>query len=48
MSVSKITPKFLTELSGSKNWPTIEIKDKDYLERCIGVPILPEIFNLTL
>ena len=39
MSVSKITPKFLTELTGSKNLLAIEIEDEDNLERCIGVPI---------
>ena len=40
MSVSKITPKFLTELTGSKNLLAIELEDENYLERCIGVPII--------
>ena len=40
MSVSKITPKFLTELTGFKNLLLIEIEDEDTLEHCIGVPIL--------
>ena len=40
MSVSKITPKFLTELTGFKNLILIEIEDEDNLEYCIGVPII--------
>ena len=40
ISVSKITPKFLTELTGFKNQVAIEIEDEDNLERCIGVPII--------
>ena len=40
MSVSKITPKFLTKLAGSKNFPTVKIEDEYNLERCIGVPII--------
>ena len=36
MSVSKITPRFLTELTGSENLLAIEIEDEDNLERCIG------------
>ena len=33
-SVSKITPKFLTELAGSKNLPATEIIDENNLECC--------------
>ena len=33
-TVLKITPKFLTELAGSKNLPAKEIEDEDNLERC--------------
>ena len=40
MSVSKITHKFLTELTGFKNLLAIEIEDEDNLEHCIGVPII--------
>ena len=40
MSVSKITPKFLTELAGSKNLPAIEKEDENNLEHCIGEPII--------
>ena len=39
-SVSKIIPKFLTELTGSKNLLAIEIEGDDNLERCIGLPII--------
>ena len=39
-SVSKIIPKFLTKLTGSKNLLAIEIEDDDNLERCIGVRII--------
>ena len=39
-SVSKIIPKFLTELTGSKHLFAIEIEDDDNLERCIDVPII--------
>ena len=31
MSVSKITPKFLTELAGSKDLPAIKIEDENNL-----------------
>ena len=40
MSVSKITPKYLTELTGSKNSLAIDIEYEDNLERCIGEPII--------
>ena len=33
-SVSKIIPKFFTELTGSKNLLAIEIEDDDILEQC--------------
>ena len=35
MSLSRITPKFLTDLTGSKNLPEMEIEDEDNLEHCI-------------
>ena len=35
LSVSKVTPKFLTELTDSKNLLAIEIEDEDNLERSI-------------
>ena len=40
MSVSKITPKFLTVLTGSKNLLAMEIEDEVNLERYIGVNFL--------
>ena len=39
-SVSKITPKFLTELTSSKNLLAIEMEDEETVERFIGVPII--------
>ena len=33
-SVSKIIPKFLTELAGFKDLPAIQIEDDDNLEHC--------------